>query len=94
LRAGKVEIDKRRFCLDKSAMFKQVFRHSRMLQTLIVLLPATVFCLSLPARAESEEAARRTLQSKPDEVGDFALLDQEGRFHQLRRRTDSRALVL
>jgi hypothetical protein len=75
-------------------MFKQVFRHSRMLQTLIVLLLATVFCLSLPARAESEEAAPRTLQSNPDEVGDFALLDQEGRFHQLRRRTDSRALVL
>jgi len=60
-------------------MLKQVFHHSRTRQTLIFLLSATAFCLSLRVWSEGQEAAPRALQSKPDEVGDFALLDQEGK---------------
>jgi hypothetical protein len=60
------------------------------LKAAILGLATLLVCL-----AESHAQAAEAAPSEPrQEVGDFALLDQNGRFHQLRRQHDARAVVL
>jgi peroxiredoxin len=70
------------------------------------LLPAVVLCATAfltasswtAARADAplqtSESSKPTLAPKAQEVGDFSLLDQKGRFHELRRVDGARAVVL
>ncbi|MGH6635118.1 MAG: redoxin family protein [Gammaproteobacteria bacterium] len=58
----------------------------RIILTLAAIATAAFIPLSLAHAAPSSEAGRA--------IGDFALLDQEGRFHRLYQNSDARAVVL
>src|SRR5262249_52738143 len=47
-----------------------------------------------PANANDEPAASSISETKPIEVPNFSLLDQHGKYFELRRHTDARAVVL
>ena len=56
----------------------------------VALLTSLIIVAAWPQKLRAEE----TSAAKPKVIGDFALLDQNGRFHQLHRHADAKAVVI